>query len=351
VAKKIRGMSIREVSLVDKGANPGARIALYKRAEADQPATAQVVVLTKQSLRAKMAEVQKDYPAAQQPEMATMFSELYDEDFEEFYEAWYDMLCALGDSVRSITGDQELTVDQRKQLLEQTLTEFHDTAVAELAVAKSKTQTRTTDGDETMTAEVEKLNQEIAELTSKLEAADAKLNKKGEKEGDACMLDGEEGSMAMEAGKLVCVTKRELEKRNAVPEHIKKKLDEQELEISKLRDKDELNEFTKRAEAYGKLPIEGAKFAPILRKLSKALAAEEFAEVERVLKAAHEAMGHVLKVHGTDGTVPGSALEAINAKANEISKKQGISKEKAFDQACQENPDLYDRYQTERKAR
>ena len=119
---------------------------------------------------------------------------------------------------------------------------------------------------------------------------------------------------------------------------------------------DEERDIAKMAQAIGadmpNLPVEVAKFAPILKRAATAMTEEDFAELNRVLKASSAGMGEMLKAVGLPlHRVTKSSTEAeVDAKAQEIAKRDGVTFEKAYTKVLEENPALYRRMNEERSS-
>lgn len=106
--------------------------------------------------------------------------------------------------------------------------------------------------------------------------------------------------------------------------------------------------IAKASTEYGKLPIDPAKFGPILKSASEKLGADEFAEFERVLKsvAAIDGLATITKAYGVsgEGETP-SAHEQLVAKALDIRKSNlNLTQEQAYVAATDLYPDLVAQY-------
>jgi ATP-dependent Clp protease protease subunit len=111
----------------------------------------------------------------------------------------------------------------------------------------------------------------------------------------------------------------------------------------------ETAKFVAQAKSYDKIPVKAEDFGKVLMAVSKAVP-DAFAQISSVLGAVNAAMESnlIFKDLGSAGAdTTGSPMEALDEKAAFIAKRDGITVEKAFVKACQENPDLYNNYQKE----
>ena len=108
----------------------------------------------------------------------------------------------------------------------------------------------------------------------------------------------------------------------------------------------------KEAEDYRSLPIDAARFGPILKSAFEKLSKDEYAELERVLAAADEQVtkGDLFKQYGDSGpggTVSG-AFEQLEREATALKKSDpSLSAEQALEKAMEANPDLERQYAAE----
>ena len=99
------------------------------------------------------------------------------------------------------------------------------------------------------------------------------------------------------------------------------------------------------------LPVKATEFAPILKRAAASLSADDMKEIDRVLKAASNALLDSGKSIGRGGLLQASdAQTAIEAKALEISKSEKVSLAKANALVLERNPELYTAYIAERGA-
>jgi len=124
-------------------------------------------------------------------------------------------------------------------------------------------------------------------------------------------------------------------------------------EIAKAeQDRRVTSEFIAKAEDYRSLPIDAARFGPILKSAFEKLSKDEYAELERVLAAADEQItkGDLFKQYGDSGpggTVSG-AFEQLEREATALKKSDpSLSDEQALEKAMEANPDLERQYAAE----
>lgn len=244
---RLTKLSIKEVSLVDRGANPEAKTVFFKRQEV--------------------------------PPLKT------------------------GDDKMTVTVEQKLAA------LEKSLSE--STAL----------QTTLQTSNDDLTAGLATANASIAELTKQLKTA------KGEKDDDFAGL----------------------------PESLRKRFEAGEAELKKLRDQQEDAIYIEKAAGFANLTIDASTFGPIMRRVAKGVSTvDDVLEVERVLKAANEAVGQgdLTKSTGAGGEIilAGDVTKKLDAMANEVASKEGIGFAKAYTKVIGEHPDLYKKYLEESRA-
>ena len=305
--KKLRDLTLSEISLVDNPANPGARVVLAKRAD----------------------------PFAKE---AQTFDEA--RDTSERREAWWRMTAALQDSLGSILHDEDLTPEQRAEQMSQSVDQFRDAMVDQFGddetpdpVAAGSPGTGT-QGDDDMDLEkrVGELESQIATLTKERDKARAEVAK---------LQPPKPIELPADVAKRI----EDAEKRAAEAEEMAKAE----------RDRREQAEFTKRADdEFGALPGESVAKGAALRAVSK-LDEDEREALTTMLKAGQNALAAFQKENGAaGGDDTTDAHSQLVAKAEDIRKADPkLTKEQAFKRACEDNPDLYNAqvsYQTKRRA-
>lgn len=126
-------------------------------------------------------------------------------------------------------------------------------------------------------------------------------------------------------------------------------------ENAEIRKRERLVVFTKRAEDElphtPGTPVEkGEMLMTLADTLPGGEAGDVFKRVFGNLKSADERMKPLFREIGKHGGGEGSALQALQAKADEIQKRDNISKSAAYGQALLENPKLYEQSEAERLA-
>ena len=108
-------------------------------------------------------------------------------------------------------------------------------------------------------------------------------------------------------------------------------------------------EYVAKAETFRALPVEAAKFGPVLKAAAEQLSAEDAAELDRVLKAADAqiAAGNLFGESGRGGEpqASGGGSEELVRKAAEIRKADPkLSEYQAMNQAMRQDRDAQARY-------
>lgn len=89
----------------------------------------------------------------------------------------------------------------------------------------------------------------------------------------------------------------------------------------------------------------------LLFRIKKALKAEDYTALETLLKAGNTALASATGSelgHGQEGRTHGEAYKELKKKADDLVKSEKMLFSKAFDQVCDENPDLVAEYRSER---
>lgn len=123
--------------------------------------------------------------------------------------------------------------------------------------------------------------------------------------------------------------------------------------VEKLQSEQRLAEFSKRATEYAPLPVKVETFAPILMKAADVLTEDENKELDRVLRAAAEAMtkAGVMKEIGSGAAEEGTAAARVAAKLDELKKAHPNKSEAALRAEIWKNdPKLRAAYEAEQSA-
>jgi len=370
-------IDLEEVSLVDKGANPGAKIALFKRdmkteagkkfpasdyayvPDTSKPSTwklrltstpggdpdpkivgAAVVALGKgfrgQKVQIPTEDLQKvknkvlaawKKANPDKEEVPGILKASFDEMRmrDEIYRAcdgMPTMFDTLQSSVHSILYDDQ--VKEKIPAIEESLSQFHN-ALMDTFQPLSKGGS---DMSDDLKKQVEDLQSQLEEVTKRAEEAEAAL-KAGEEDFD----------------------------KSELPEEVRKRLEDmeavskaQEDTIQKMKDEAMTKEFIAKAEIFKNLPIKSIEFGPILKAISQNVTEDVYKEIERVLTAADEGMGKVFKEIGHNGADDdASALAIVTKRAEEMAKENpGMSMAEARGKVWASDPELKKRYDSER---
>lgn len=362
MATRLKGLKIRELSLVDQPANKGARVSIFKRSPVADIVKGLVAMA-----------------ASAAPGTSKSFEQLLAENEAqrrnwEAQEELYPVFDALRESLRSIVADQ--SIDMRaKQVAIRTSVEQFVQAVAEKlpdveeelskALEKNpaaagffnagKTGDNVQKGDNTMDdkQKVADLEKQVADLNKRLAELDT-LKKRAE-DAEAKVADLTKAADIAKNDEVLNVGGAEVRK-SAVGESVFNVMKAQQAEIEKANDKVELAELEKAAStAYGSLPGTDIQKAAVLKamKKKKPLDDEACKSLEAMLKAGNEAMNSLMSEKGhAAGGAPGSAEEEISKRAKEIAKAKGISESKAYSEFIDsdEGKALYAKSLTEKKA-
>ena len=272
---------IDRVDLVDEGANSAAFIELYKRKEKHE--------MSFEEILSKM-----------KPEHSSVIQAAFNAASEELKKAKEDLA---------------------------TVTKERNEATQELAKAK----------EDLVTA-----NDDLAKTKEELDTLKAK-------EKETCECDGE----ADEEGRCKACGKPkkaanfdETETMKSMPESIRKayekmksQKDAAEAELRKAREAERTAEAVAKANELKSIPVEKDKLVGIIKNASP-----ELLDLLTVVNAAIDGtvLGEVGKNHtGGNGA---DAWTKIEAKADEIAKRDNITKSKAIAKAIKENPELYKEY-------
>ena len=204
--------------------------------------------------------------------------------------------------------------------------------------------------------DLEALSKALGEAEAKLVALEKRADEAeaqlAEKEEVIKQKDAELESVKKSAGE----TEEDILK--SLPEPIRKRLQESEAAakeaadaVQKMKDETETKDAIAKAKSFG--VGEADKVGPLLMRVAKgATTADDAAYLETVLKGVGEIAGKsaLFKSVGSANPEEGDAEAQLQAKANEIAKANTkLSKEQAYAQAMQENPQLYNQYIAKRR--
>lgn len=383
----LRDLKIKSVSVVDQGANQHAHIKLAKRADEEEVQEAQE----------KQVENDTAFFARIGQAVAKMFhiSPKEDEDVEKeaktfdsidgarkTFERIYRISDALGDSLRSIVCDEDLTDEQKAGMIVET---------ADQAAKAIKTDIAGMFNGMTVSKGVEDENghegageQSTSEAQAKAEQPEqAPANETEAVEKDRHRQEGEKIDMKFNVDAMTPEEKAQFEdfqKRYGVEEDQQNPAAQSEnadtnqetgddgdiykginpavrAEIESLRkfredaEDREMMEIAKRYTIIGKKPEE---LAPVLKGL-KAAGGTAYADMIAVLDSAVQTVeksgvfGEIGK-RGNGGSETDDAWNKIEVAAQEIVKSNsGMTYAQAIDKACVDHPDLLEAYEKSRK--
>ena len=362
MATKLRRLRIDEGSIVDAGANPLARVMLFKRAyeaKGGSPTSEKPSVLKrlKESVLKMMGmDGSKAMTMDQMMGMQEKESELWEKEWQ--------MRDAFDSSVRSIMDDEAMDMEKKKEMLGQTMEQYHakltehmnammelmaeakgNPGAAEGAVSMSKTQTPPTN------VTVNKKEGDTMTLEDILKALKAE---------ERVVI---EAALAKSAAPAVpeSVTKRieELEKSAAKVEALEKRATDAETSLAKAQTELNAERETRVAREYlakaAQYPTSGTP-EQVSAKLRKAYGVSEeygkeieadLAQKEQLAKDAR--MFEPVGKYGA--ATEGSAAGRIEKMARERAAKDNVTYYAAYDRVLQANPDLYRQYRTEEEGK
>ena len=134
-------------------------------------------------------------------------------------------------------------------------------------------------------------------------------------------------------------------------DHLRKELNAATAKADALEDEREMEKATVRVAEWGILPeVTTPDFAPVLRSL-RSKAPEETVEIEKILDACAQALSEagIFKELGSDAESDSDAWDQIEALAKaKVDGNGSATLEAAIGSVAAENPDLYNRYLSER---
>lgn len=354
----MREFSIGEISAVDKPAQKGARMAIMKRDNGE--------------LSTAIAKYYYN-----DSDKATSFVDALkitenNKKLWELREELSPLIEAISRSINSTLADKELTMEAKRARIEQSADDFvaelrnkmpdleDDLAKAFTAEALGKTETaieETNMADETKAEDVIKaLKADLAKAETLAKMSDAekayadKLDDKAK--ADFMSADDDTRKKMMASAKkndvTVEVEGKTISKSEVGEDAFKafEKMAEFEARLAKAEGEATLSKFEKRAadelaNVIG-TPVAKAHALMAVDAIQDTVAKDA---LTAILKAANEANASDMVTKGVSGDVgEGNAMDAIEKKADEIAKRDGIAKDAAIAKAWAENPELYAQY-------
>lgn len=124
---------------------------------------------------------------------------------------------------------------------------------------------------------------------------------------------------------------------------------EQAYEIAKaLEERAELGEYVELAKAY-ELPVETTELGEILQSISKVLNPDQLDTVDRIFNFAGDAFAQASQEIGSAGYQPSPLMGAVADYAHEVVGKSDLTPEQAVVALFETNPEAYDAYLSEQK--
>ena len=381
----LRDLKIKSVSVVDQGANQHAHIKLAKRAEEEAP-----------EANEKQAENDTAFFARIGQAVAKMFhlNPREDEEVEKeaksfasidgarkTFERIYRISDALGDSLRSIVCDEDLTDEQKAGMIVETADQaaqaiktdiagmFNGTAVSKgvedenggeetggQAASENPSETAQTDpADNPETTET--IHKEGEEIDMKFNTEAMTPEERAQFEDFQKRFGVEEEEQQQNPAQQTETPAAETHEESGDGDIYKGINPAVKAEIESLRkfredaEEREIMEVAKRYTIIGKKPEE---LAPVLKGL-KAAGGTAYADMIAVLDSAVQAVeksgvfGEIGK-RGNGGSDTDDAWGKIEVAAQEIVKSNsGMTYAQAIDKACMEHPDLLEAYEKSRK--
>lgn len=205
--------------------------------------------------------------------------------------------------------------------------------------------------------QLKELQMDLETLSKALEDAEAKMGQLEKRTVDAesALSDANEVIKAKDAeiaDLKKSATPAEDDVMKSLPEPIRKRLEEAETQIAKMRDEADLKDAIAKARELGVGKPE--EVGPLLLRVSKGMTtAEDAKTIESMLKsqAEVEKKSTLFKSVGTTAAADGEPEQVLKAKAEEIHKaNKGMTFEQAYAKAVDENPAVYAEYINKRRA-
>jgi hypothetical protein len=321
-------IELDEISLVDKPANPGAKVKLFKRADDMQDKSTwkdKLKNLFKLHAEKKIEKEALTFDDTIENQEAARLAYEFMDKVDRYY--W-----ALKDSICSILSDAE--AEDKSGMIKASVSQFKGAlgdALSGLAKADDVQQEQE---ENTMTLE---------EVTKQLEAEKARA-------------DTAEAKLA-EMSKASTADETDIDKA-ALPETVRKRLEDIEKQnkeqaelIAKLNDETITKQFIEKAATFNNLQINNVELGQILKEASSKLSADNYNNLETLLTACNKSMLAITAEFGKSSFNSGnSSLEKLETIAKDIAGKEGINYYVAFDKALKLNPELHEQYKKERQS-
>lgn len=298
-------LELDEISLVDKGANPGAKVALFKRLE---KAASFQDILDGMDAQMKAHEVQ-----ARLYELNDVFQR----------------------AMQGIMEDEEET--DKAAAIQRSIDEFKEAMRVGLEKAARAARGETMPDDVKLKEQLDKLQEQVTDLTKRAEEAEAKVQKA---EADVKAARGEVDELRK---------KYEPAPEAKLPESVQKQWDADREELRKIREERDQDRLLKVAGELSKLPAKAEEVAEVLKSVPEG---EKRDALVALLKAAQEGINVTRELGGEGDSNADGATAQIEKLAQElVSKGEARDIYTARTQVRKANPALKAQEAAERQAR
>lgn len=319
----LKALRLEEISLVDRPANPGARVTLYKRQEP-----------LEDFIKRMWPKEKEDFREALQDAMEERF-------VEESWQKVWPLMDALHESVK---GCMSLPNQERDKKLRDNVEQFLSSVRGTLSEDEDEDDYEA--GDRiTVQAGLPGTHQPSQESVMDVKDLEKKL---GEFEAQVTQLTNDNESVIKERDELKKQLEEQIAKgeqdedfitidgeqvlKSAVPAPLLKRLEDQQARIEKMEQAEQARDLQKRAEeAFPNLAGTPAQKGLLIKALDGIEVQEDREAVEKSLKAADAAVSRLFKEVGTAvGDDSTSATARLKKMAEDRSTDKGESYETAF---------------------
>lgn len=383
----LRDMKIKSVSVVDQGANQHAHIRLAKRAEEEDPEQQEGKPVENDTaffvrLGQAVAKMFRIAPKEAEEEIekeAKTFASI--DGARKTYERIYRISDALGDSLRSIVSDEEITDEEKAAMIVQTAEQaanaiktdiaalFNGTAISkgeetgkEGAEGEGKEPNGSTPEAETNPGEGKPAEETATEntvaknMTQQEGEKDMKFNKEAMTDEERAQLEDLEKRYGVEEEQTPAPAATPAAESNGENDDIYKGLHpavKAEMEsLRKFREEAEDREIMEVAKRYAIIGKKPEELAPVLKSL-KAAGGTAYNDMIAMLDSTKETVeksgvfGEIGKRGNAVSEDPWGKIEKV---ADEIQKSDvNLTRSQAIDKACAAHPELVREYENSRK--
>jgi hypothetical protein len=325
MAKTLRQLEILEVSMVDRPANPQAKVLLAKRAPEKKEARARQTKAARAYAKCIALAIAKGYMDGE----AETLQEALDERAER------ELLDALWSSLCSIFNDDTLSEEQEAAMTQASFDQF-------MAQLKGDDTAVTKEAGMDLSKVAPEVKAHVEKLEADLTAARAELTKKAEPPKPEDVLKG-----------LTPEARAHVESLQKKAEESEKQAKEANELAKSLQDKATTKEYVAKAAALKRLPAKPDELGAALKSVAAA-APDAYKEIERVLTAANEQIEKndlLFKQLGASGGAndgEGTAYATARAKAQElVAKGEAKTLEQGVALVFKREPELYKQHRQE----